>query len=456
MSSSFLLVKAALRLLAENKRKSFIKACKNPREAQEELKKKLIHTSTISFPEVPVEYTFYDSKITTKNAIRFYETTSGSTGAKKRIPYTRELLKSFENMFLLWAHDLVFHSGLNLKDGKFFMSVSPRIGESSTDDRKYLSPFLNLLLSPFLVSNPDTHKASDGDEFLRKIANDLRKARELEIISIWSPTYLLSVLNELKNDDLKALWPSLKLISCWTEAQAEKPANKLREMFPHVRVQPKGLLMTEAPVTIPWSEAGGNIPLINETLIELYDGQTLIPVYDGVVGKDYTIIISQQNGFLRYNTHDRVRIEKYFHKVPVMKFLGREGQSSDLAGEKFSESLMQEVFKDIKETFFVLPETRDSIPGYTIVSSKVIKENWEERLKSIHHYDLARKLRQLHPAQLIEVDNPSEVYLKFCQSEGMNLGDIKEKILISDLMQAERFLAWIEKESPSSLQDQEA
>lgn len=436
MSLPFVLVKIALRLLADHKRRDFIEACKNPAFAQSELKKQILANAIIPFPEGFTEYKTYEGKKLTHEPVKFYEMTSGSTGAKKQIPYTKSLLKSFQNMFLLWAHDLVFHSGLHLESGKFFMSVSPKIGEESGDDRKYLSPFLNVLLSPFIVSHPDSHHAGSGEEFLNKISKDLREASELEIISIWSPTYLLSLLDKIGEPD----WPKLKLISCWADAQAEKSADILKKKFPGVLVQGKGLLSTEAPITIPWTEAGGHLPLVTETYIELLDGEDIIPLHEAKIEKEYVVLTSQFNGYLRYNTHDRIRVIGFYHKTPVFKFLGRSGQTCDLAGEKFSEELLREIFP---ENILFVPDFR----RYVVIteSSALI----EQRLHSIFHYDLARKLRQLEEVKIIQVKNPSEVWTTFCQSQGMRLGDIKEKILISDFKQAEKFLAWLEKEFPS-------
>lgn len=459
VSLPFYIVKQTLKLLAGSKRESFIEACKNPEKIQQELKEKIIRNSNIPYPkEVKTYLDYAGNKNLTKEKILFFETTSGSTGKKKEIPYTKSLLKSFENMFLLWAHDLVFHSGLEFKTGKFFMSVSPQIGEVSTDDRKYLSPLLSFLLSPFLVSNPNEHKGKDAKDFLWKVSTDLLNHRDLEIISIWSPTYLLSLLDfmkknrielGLKDSPLEEIWPHLKLISCWTHAQASCSASYLATEFPNVRIQPKGLLSTEAPVTIPWSEANGCIPLVTETYLEFMEGEKLLGVHELELNKRYTVITSQSNGFLRYNTMDEVLVTGFYHRVPVLEFTGRKGLTTDLAGEKLSENLIREIFQDVRSPFLVVPDVSKKIPGYVIYAENS-DFNWEKKLKEVHHYDLARKLEQLNEVKVIEVKDLSGLYLKFFQNEGMNLGDIKERLLISDLKLAGKLQAWIEKELHSS------
>jgi fumarylacetoacetase len=50
------------------------------------------------------------------------------------------------------------------------------------------------------------------------------------------------------------LWPVLKVISCWGDGPAELACAELQRRFPRTLVQPKGLLATEAFVTIPFSK----------------------------------------------------------------------------------------------------------------------------------------------------------------------------------------------------------
>ncbi|NCY26837.1 MAG: hypothetical protein EBX37_19010, partial [Alphaproteobacteria bacterium] len=148
------------------------------------------------------------------------------------------------------------------------------------------------------------------------------------------------------------------------------------------------------------------------------------------------------------NTHDRVKVTGFYYQTPLLEFVGREGKSSDLAGEKFTEELLRDLFKDESAIYFVIPDLRDDLPRYFILSNKTLPI--EERLRSIYHYDLARKLNQLRSPIIKIIDNPMKVYFEFCQSKGMLLGDIKERILINEWEDAKKFLEWIEKEPPSS------
>lgn len=474
----FKFIKATLDLLARNERLRFIEACKNPGPVQQALKEKILKNSKYPFPENPQSYLDLADKVDhlTHEPVQFFETTSGSTGAKKRIPYTKSLLKSFENMFLLWAHDVIHHSDFGLQSGKFFMSISPQIGNQNKDDRQYLSLPVRTLISPFLVSNPSSHHALSTDEFFKQVTTDLLRSSDLEIISVWSPTYFLSFMefidsnkamltqnirslhtkNLLQSSELpwEKIWPKLKLVSCWNEAQANQSSLLLGKKLIHAQIQGKGLLLTEAPITIPWSAAKGNVPLVTETYFEFLGSEgRILGITDLKEGASYTVLTSQNNGFLRYNTLDRVRVTGFYFKTPIFEFEGRIGNHSDLVGEKLSEDLIRSLVKT--DFYYLLVPIQPEQPRYEIyVDEDAFNQNPKEienDLLQIHHYKLARDLRQLSHLSTVKVKHLSQKLQDFQLSQGMRLGDIKEKVLISDLMEAEKFRKWIGKELQSSL-----
>src|SRR5207253_1141539 len=57
------------------------------------------------------------------------------------------------------------------------------------------------------------------------------------------------------------LWPALKLLSCWTDGSSGLFVDSLSRRFPGVLLQGKGLLATEAPITIPLIYAPAPVPL---------------------------------------------------------------------------------------------------------------------------------------------------------------------------------------------------
>lgn len=221
----------------------------------------------------------------TPEPILFYEKTSGSSGAVKWIPYTQSLRRSFNQMFCVWAHDLIVH-GPKFSTGKLYACISPQlsVAESQTlqDDLDYLDDWLRWFLRPWLVMPNKLNQLHNANLFKHQLALALLEADKLEIISIWSPSFLQVHLKYIQeNQDLlrkelynrishhrlqllsksnipwMQLWPNLKLISCWDSANAADQAQGLRLKFPGVLIQGKGLLATEAPITIPLIVAGG-------------------------------------------------------------------------------------------------------------------------------------------------------------------------------------------------------
>src|SRR5207245_667007 len=67
---------------------------------------------------------------------------------------------------------------------------------------------------------------------------------------------LASILSDSAplGDRLRQVWPRLTLISCWADAAAARFLPELREIFPAVEIQPKGLLATEGFVSFPMAD----------------------------------------------------------------------------------------------------------------------------------------------------------------------------------------------------------
>lgn len=107
--------------------------------------------------------------ILTSGSVVSWETTSGSSGASKSIPFTHSLKKAFGSLALLWIQDLLAR-GPRFETGRIYISISPRVGDVDTDsslkkDTDYLSPTARLLLSPFLVDLGQNQTIKDPDLF---------------------------------------------------------------------------------------------------------------------------------------------------------------------------------------------------------------------------------------------------------------------------------------------------
>ncbi|GET38178.1 GH3 family domain-containing protein [Microseira wollei] len=407
----------------------------------------------------------------TPEPILFYEKTSGSSGAVKWIPYTRSLRKSFNQMFCVWAHDLI-KNGPKFSTGKLYACISPQLNlpdsdpENSLslqDDLDYLDNWLRWLLRPWLVIPKKLDRLQDTEGFKHQLSLALLQAEQLEIISIWSPSFLQIHLNYIQdNQELlrkelqgkisderlqlltehqipwRQLWSNLKLISCWDAANAADGAKGLRSQFPDVLVQGKGLLATEAPMTIPLLEANGYVPVLDEVFFEFEDDRgSLHELHELSIGQDYTIILSQKGGLYRYRIGDRVRVTGMYRHTPCLEFLGRHEAISDLVGEKLQESFVRHILEllNLDETCFKTLVPVANPPHYILLldrakeTSDILAKHLDLALSESIQYQRARSLDQLAPPEVFISPKIPELLALYRVRSGSIWGGIKHPIL---------------------------
>lgn len=421
------------------------------------------------------------------HAVGFYERTSGTGGSTKLIPYNKGLRRAFDEMFSLWAYDLLSNV-LRLNSGRAFMSVSPpllgRRREAhgvivgTADDTEYVGGATALLLRPFLVVPRSALQLSGAGDFKDVICAAVLAECALEVVSVWSPSFWLVVLDHISHnidrlapellsgklsrggllfrhspltrqrlalvvdavarEDWSKVWPDLQLISCWTEAEAFRPATMLRERFPDVLIQGKGLLATEAPVTIPLFGAPAPVPLLNQVVVELAmpDG-SLSGIGQWRDGDEGEVVLTQPGGFLRYRLHDRVVVNGFFHATPCLSFLGRAGRSVDLVGEKLSEDFVRRQLAPLfpNSSFMSLcPVVEHFPPFYALLTDHLATSDdtaIETALAKSSHYRLARALGQLGPVRIVVRPRIAAEWQAILQDAGIRAGNVKEQTLIT-------------------------
>ncbi|MBF2009260.1 MAG: GH3 auxin-responsive promoter family protein [Chlorogloeopsis fritschii C42_A2020_084] len=428
----------------------------------------------------------------TNEPILFYEKTSGSRGAAKLIPYTKSLRRSFNQMFCVWAYDLIVH-GPKFSIGKIYFCISPQLGDKTDakkqeggsggvgeiprsscfgleDDSQYLDSWLRWFLSPFLVSFPQLNRLRNPKEFKHELSKALLVAENLEIISIWSPTFLRVILDYIQtncrqlalelgdrispkrrqillespfllNTELPwmQIWPELKLISCWDSANAADGAGFLRSLFPTVLVQGKGLLATEAPMTIPLIAAQGCVPILNQVFFEFEDEEGKIyHLHELEKGKVYEMIISQKGGLYRYRIGDRICVTHFYMHTPCLEFLGRNQEISDLVGEKLHSDFVRDVLNrlPLKETFFksLVPAKQPKehyilLLDRTTLHPQEIATQLDAALQQSPQYRHARLLGQLTSVRVLVHSRIHEIITLHKTRSGKKWGDLKHEIL---------------------------
>ncbi len=475
-----------INILASRKYRAFHDSLNSPVNSQKKTKKKieqLYYNSEFykliqkDFDDLPLHSyqdlePYIDNQLTPKHPM-FHEMTSGSSGKNKKIPYTLGLLSSFRNMFLIWTKDLT--SNYKFQTHKVFISVSTQVdnkNEGLEDDSQYLGKFLSIFSKPFLIQIEDLKKIENEFDFKHIISLFLISNRDLEIISIWSPTYLLEIIHHIQNNHLqlrtdlnngfyktwrftsislaslepKSCFPSLKLISCWGSSTSKYHFQGLKEKLHWVKFQKKGLLATEGPYTIPIIEAKGFLPLLNEIYYEFIDKDGSILSIDQLQkNQTYELIISQFGGLYRYKTNDLVKCTHYYKSTPCLDFIGRSGIISDIVGEKISE---QDVINALANTAFraMVPEVKQRRYILLIDSSEqIVEKSVEEIEKNLcenYHYHYARKIGQLKRLKILSFDNLEEKITLF-QKDYLKISRGDQKIQYLFHLNSEQLLKYL-------------
>jgi hypothetical protein len=422
-----------------------------------------------------------------------YQPTSGSHGDRKWIPYNKYFLKQLEEAYSPWLAD-IYHQFPKTRLGKHYWSLSwlPKdLRNKMTNDDKQLFSFLRkCILSPIMAipSNLNLAESSEAAQFATALY--LLKTKNLTLISVWSPTFFLELLqiiqrqwkpliqtllsghwpsqycNDLKvikcpkdkpraleiidynrlypeNKIFELIWPNLSLISCWTSSSSKLWSEKLKIIFPNVSLQGKGLWATEAVVTIPFKN---HYPLaINSHFYEFlhHKNNEILLAHQLKPNQIVSPIVSMGNGIKRYLLNDRLKVIGFFKETPCLEFLCR-GSGTDLVGEKVETIHAIKLVERAQKLFNVkalclLAINKSPKPYYALLIEKpdsieienhilIHKEKCEKPLLKLHHYSLAKELKQLDDFEIIIKEDPLS-WLK--QNSQVNIsGDYKMENLM--------------------------
>jgi GH3 auxin-responsive promoter len=322
--------------------------------------------------------------------------------------------------------------------GRAYLSISPATRPATAcagipiglPDGAYLGEPAGTILGELSVMPMEVASITDVARWRALTLYHLKNARDLELISCWSPTFLLRLLDDL--GEPRALWPRLKVVSCWTSAASRPFAAELAARLPHAHLQPKGLMSTECVVTVP--DAGERPALSPHGFFEfLRDGRlTLADELDD--GATYEVVATTASGLYRYRTSDIVRfVGRSAAGHPLLEFLGRGAASSDLVGEKLTEQFVAECLDDVPGFRMLVPTAAGD--GYLLATDARVRADVsgvERRLCANPQYAHARRLGQLKALRLFAVERLFDRYVEVELEAGARLGDIKPIALRSE------------------------
>jgi|WetSurMetagenome_2_1015567.scaffolds.fasta_scaffold00706_8 hypothetical protein len=431
--------------------------------------------------------------------------TSGTTRGSKLIPFTPGLRAEFNRALKVWLVNSFLRSW-RAAAGKQYWSLSPvtrfpdprpgAVPIGFADDGDYFGTFQKRLLANGFVLPQELNEIEDGGTHDYLTLLFLLKERNLSFIFVWSPTFLIAklekiqpfeqaLLNDIRGgtiagfcsmaprvraklericrpdpkryDELSKIrfadrsqwrltWPRLRLISCWSDAASGEFYRELKDLFPAVRFEEKGLVATEAVVTIPWRRGNMRPVAYRSHFFEFKEAETgrVLPLWEIVPGHAYTVIVSTGGGLYRYALHDVVEVTGYIGSLPCLKFLGRGNAVVDVAGEKIQETMVREFFENQKtppfDFAFVAPTKVDNRLAYTLfverrdgceLDSAALCGAFDACFNENYHYRHARRTGQLDVPRVFIVERGTGLasFLSREEHGGKRAGDIKFRYL---------------------------
>ena len=401
-----------------------------------------------------------------------FERTSGSSGGSKLIPYSADSLADFRRAVLPWLSTAM--DGYQLDSGCAYWAISPatRPEERTAGgipiglpDGAYLGEEALPAFAALSAVPPEIGAVPDVDAWRLLTLYWLLRQDDLALVSVWSPTFFISLLDALdthdgalyallsrggvvgtwvlepdadaagrlrayrRERDTRHLWPQLKLISCWGDASSAAYLEALGARLPQARFQPKGLLSTEGVVSGPGS-SGVSVLAAGCGFFEfIADGGRACFAHELAVGARYEVVMTTSGGLYRYRTGDLVCCLGHEGELPRLKFLGRGSLSSDLVGEKLVDNFVADCLADIPGFRMLVPDVDK--PGYVLSLDAALGDapawagNAERALQANPYYAYARRMGQLAPLRGLQVRAPLERYVRRAVAQGARLGDVK-------------------------------
>ncbi|OIK06017.1 GH3 auxin-responsive promoter family protein [Streptomyces monashensis] len=342
-----------------------------------------------------------EPEVLTADRPTVFFTSSGSTGAHKKIPVTPRFMRTtfFPFYYAAWAPllehfpDVLAHPGavLNLKHDPLVAppttaSGRPHVGASQVD-------FGSAFGEP-LSAEPGTGAPwatlpvpVAADQHLEKMYLRLRLAVEHDVrlviginpamvaavphqLDQWWPRIVKDVRdgtlgglahgspNPARAAELERLahtygtlrpahvWPRMRALFCWTTGLASLYLPRLREQFGvGVTALPAPVAASEGPVGVALDRhrSAGSL-VVTASVYEFADADedltpdtTTLRPDELEAGRDYHVVFSHVGGLYRYAVGDVVRVLDHQDGVPRLEYAGR-GNRSDHTGERLREA----------------------------------------------------------------------------------------------------------------------
>ena len=572
-------VKILLEILKTNKNTEYLKIfetesqilnAENEKELIEKFQNKIPIVNYEDIKEFVEKEKSGENNVLLSDKIKLFELTSGSTSDVKYIPYTEKFLKSYMNGVFAWIYNL-YQNNKRLFLGSSYWSVSPILKREAVtsggirvgieDDTSYFDKISGFFLNKLFTVPKEIKNIQNMEDFLLITAVFLLLSENLAMISVWSPSFLMILLDFIeknhkvicqivksedlgteffadknlgnkkyfqiiqkkyrklwkknrskflinyfekyeknilsKNDktqnleiteknneneiisenknletksgnkivenfvDYSVIWEKLSLVSCWADSDSYEIFIKLKEKLnfdkknTNLKFQGKGLMSTECIVSFPLENVeNGSVAAYNSFFYEFIQvsGNKLEnsspKLLDELeLGERYCVVVTTNAGLYRYNTNDIVEVTGFYHKIPIVKFVGRINNFSDILGEKLKNSFVEKQVlttleeNNIKSEFLLFAPVKNETEGifYTLfleIKKDGRKFNWKQIENEINsslckafHYEYAYKLGQLGKVRVFLIEKDGLKTYTAEKSKKQKIGNIKYRLL---------------------------
>jgi hypothetical protein len=338
----------------------------------------------------------------TKHEPVLFTTTSGTTGASKYIPMTRDGKRAKSRLMLLWFSAL-YRDHPGIVGGRILSVVSPEV-ESHTPSgvpcgadsghayRTMPGPVKSMYTAPYGVFAVEDYEAKYytllrlaagqdisciatvnpstivllADRLARHTDAIIRDVRDGSLSADVAVPETLRASLHLKPDPERArrleraaasgggvlrpglAWPKLAAIGCWKGGTVGAYLVKFDTYFPQQPpIRDFGYYATELRGSVPLSDEGdAGVIAVGTNVLEFHpadedrapEGRELLPVERLEVGQRYFVYVTTASGLYRYDMNDIVEVTGHYRQTPLIRFIQKGKGVVSFTGEKLYET----------------------------------------------------------------------------------------------------------------------
>jgi hypothetical protein len=337
----------------------------------------------------------------TKDPPVLFTTTSGTTGARKYIPMTREGKRAKSRLTWLWLCGL-YRDHPGIVGGRILSVVSPEVeshapngvpcgAESGHAYRTMPGPVRSMYTAPYGVFAIEDYEAKYytllrlaagqdisliatvnpstiallADRLAHHTESIIRDVRDGVLSSDVAVPQALRDSLHLRPDPERArrleqaarsgdgllrpglAWPRLAAVGCWKGGTVGAYLAKFDTHFPQrPPVRDLGYYASELRGSVPLSDDGdAGVVAVATNVLEFHpadndrapEGRDLLPVHQLEVGRRYFVYVTNGSGLYRYDMNDIVEVAGFYERTPQIRFVQKGKGVVSFTGEKLYE-----------------------------------------------------------------------------------------------------------------------